>query len=135
VAASLRLYYSIRTNRSDDATWVGVDLSTWEGIELNLGIVCASVPCLKALVARVVPKLMASNNDSFKITGAGLHHPRTGTPLAAFHAKDIESAYTLRSVVTIGSGGKRNKDRGESQEDLTDGRIHKHTMITSSFED
>ncbi len=132
MAASMRLYYSIRTDNSDDPTWVGVDLWTWEAVELNLGIVCASVPCLKALVVHVIPKFFSSTNENTKTGGAGANYQRTGRSLLGFQTKDVEGAYTLRSVVTIGVGSKRDKDKGESQEDLTEGRIHKHTLIISS---
>ena len=132
MAGSLRLYYSIRTNRSYDATWVGVDLSTWEAVEMNLGIVCASAPCLKALVARVIPKFLSSNNESVKTGGAEPTCTRTKRSNLGYQIRDLESPYTLRSVVIAGTGGMRYEGKGESQEDLTDGRIHKHTLIVTS---
>jgi hypothetical protein len=69
-----------------------------------------------------------------KTSGAG-PHPRTGRSLLGFQTRDIEGAYTLRSVVTTGIGGRLDKDKGESQEDLTDGRIYKHTLIVTSTEE
>jgi hypothetical protein len=76
---------------------------------------------------------MSTNNESIK-TGESRPHPRTGRSLLGFQSKDIEGAYSLRSVVTTGIGGRRDKGKGESQEDLTDGRIYKHTVIVSSTE-
>ena len=37
---------------------------TWEATEVNLGIVCASVPPLKALIRHIIPNLTLSRTDS-----------------------------------------------------------------------
>lgn len=37
---------------------------TWEATEVNLGIVCASVPPLKALMRHIIPNLTLSGTDS-----------------------------------------------------------------------
>lgn len=39
----------------------GVNIAIWSCIEINVGIICASVPALKALVVRLAPKLVLSN--------------------------------------------------------------------------
>jgi hypothetical protein len=39
----------------------GVNIAIWSGIEINVGIICASIPALKTLGVRVLPKLLLSN--------------------------------------------------------------------------
>lgn len=51
----------------------GVDIAVWSGLEINVAIICASVPALKALFVKIIPKL-ASYNLS-KRTG----YARSGT--------------------------------------------------------
>ncbi|RYO83405.1 hypothetical protein DL762_006170 [Monosporascus cannonballus] len=36
----------------------GVDIALWSGLEINLAIACASVPQLKAMFVKVIPKLL-----------------------------------------------------------------------------
>lgn len=38
----------------------GVNIAIWSCIEINTGIVCASVPALKAMAAKVFPKILSS---------------------------------------------------------------------------
>jgi hypothetical protein len=121
VAGALRLYYSITNEKSDDATWEGFNLWTWESIEVNLGIVCASAPCLKALIARVLPKLMASHSAS------NMSH----TP-AAQYQRNVKRNAGDQPEYVLESMGETREDRmarrsGDSQEGLT--KVHHHTLI------
>ncbi|KAL0932704.1 uncharacterized protein CTRU02_211667 [Colletotrichum truncatum] len=36
---------------------VGVDIAVWSGLEINIAIICASIPALKALFIKIIPKL------------------------------------------------------------------------------
>jgi hypothetical protein len=124
VAGALRLYYSILTDKSPDTSWEGFYLWTWESIEINLGIVCASAPCLKSLITRIVPKLFSSNpstnlpsfsttgNDRFKRFGMGETRDGGGR------------GYALSEVVVEGVG-----DRESSRDDWTDGREFSHECV------
>jgi hypothetical protein len=147
VAGALRLYYTIATNSSTDSPWEGFYLWTWEGIEVNLGIVCASAPCLKSLVARVVPRIFTSQYDSAGIWQSGGSNSATAGPHrqlgtgqnrggcggGAFgrQRKDSEDGYILGSTTMIGRDGEGLKDRGESQDSLTDDR---QIMVVTSFD-
>ncbi|KAH9231968.1 hypothetical protein K456DRAFT_1870072 [Colletotrichum gloeosporioides 23] len=41
----------------DQQPLVGVDIAVWSGLEINIAIICASVPALKALFIKIIPKL------------------------------------------------------------------------------
>jgi hypothetical protein len=148
VAGALRLYYTIATNSSTDSPWEGFYLWTWEGIEVNLGIVCASAPCLKSLVARIVPRIFTSQYDDAGFWQSGGSNSAPAGPHRQVGAgqngcggvgggafgrqrKGSESGYILRSTTSIGRDGKRIKDQGESQDSLTDDR---QIMIVTSFD-
>ncbi|CZR65542.1 uncharacterized protein PAC_15442 [Phialocephala subalpina] len=126
VAGALRLYYSILTDKSSDTPWEGFYLWTWESIEINLGIVCASAPCLKAFVTRIVPRLLGSIGGSNIGTGSG-----------RVELGSLESGRRAE-----GRGGMKGKERerGESEDNLTDGHecvlvakvdVHQTTFLKS----
>lgn len=49
---------------SDDPPWNGAGAAIWSVIELNCAIICASLPTLRPLIAKVVPG-MSSNNSNY----------------------------------------------------------------------
>jgi hypothetical protein len=119
VAGALRLYCSVVTQTSDDTPWVGFNLWTWESLEINLGIVCASVPCLKALVVRFFPRFVSTRNRTITPVAPQFSDRRMGGskegPIA-----DREAGYILESLERNGGGGgKAGRPSGESQEGLT----------------
>ena len=129
MAGALRLYYSITAERSNDAPWEGFNLWTWESVEVNLGIICASAPCLKALISRFIPTLWPSRNGTTPSATAGAQYPRNARRnpenfAFGMHGKDPEAGYILGSIATVETGGRngqRMKHLSESQDDLTDG--------------
>lgn len=120
VSGALRLYYSITNEKSDDATWEGFNLWTWESIEVNLGIVCASAPCLKALIARVLPRLMPSHS-------ASNHTPAAHYQMNARRNVRGQPDYILESIGEMRRENRMARGSGESQEGLT--KVHEHTLI------
>ena len=49
---------------SDDPPWDGAGAAIWSVIELNCAIICASLPTLRPLLAKVVPG-MSSNHSNY----------------------------------------------------------------------
>ncbi|RYP51488.1 hypothetical protein DL768_003172 [Monosporascus sp. mg162] len=50
----------------------GVDIALWSGLEINIAIACASVPQLKAMFVRIIPKLSYHSGSRTPYgTGAG----------------------------------------------------------------
>jgi hypothetical protein len=59
----LRMYYLYRATVSTDLTYDNVAAAMWSAIELNVGIVCACVPALRPVVAKVLPSLVAKTRS------------------------------------------------------------------------
>jgi hypothetical protein len=129
IAGALRLYYSIITDKSPDTPWEGFYLWTWESIEINLGIVCASAPCLKSLITRIVPRLFSShpstNFPSFSATDRGDRF-MAGSGSGIGGRRDVAKGYVMTTVTggAGASGGRSGRKHGggarsESQDDLT----------------
>ncbi|PHH91908.1 hypothetical protein CDD83_9775 [Cordyceps sp. RAO-2017] len=49
----------------------GVDIAIWSGLEINIAIICASVPALKPLFVKFFPQLISSLGDSAKRSRSG----------------------------------------------------------------
>jgi hypothetical protein len=66
VASAVRVYYSYRTlNITYDITWDGYDIWLWILVEVNLAVMCASIPTLRPLLKKYVPRFrcMGSRNS------------------------------------------------------------------------
>jgi hypothetical protein len=48
-AGSVRTYYLEKLGHTLDLTWVGFDVYIWAQLEINLSLICASAPALRAL--------------------------------------------------------------------------------------
>lgn len=51
-----RTYYLIKLGKTYDTSWVGFDLLVWTIIELQLGIICACAPSLRAFFRRYLSR-------------------------------------------------------------------------------
>jgi hypothetical protein len=56
----------------------GVNAAIWSGIEINVAIACASLPALKPLISKVLPRLL-STTDSKNLSGNKLGSRQTNT--------------------------------------------------------
>ncbi|KAF2454920.1 hypothetical protein BDY21DRAFT_373789 [Lineolata rhizophorae] len=81
ITSILRLHALYVVSVSDDITWDNPGSAIWSSVELNTGIICACLPTLRALVARVFPRFF----PAYRYTaGSGANggtaggHNRTG---------------------------------------------------------
>ncbi|KAF3069124.1 integral membrane protein [Daldinia childiae] len=64
VASVMRLVTLQHVRRTEDPSVSGLPLGIWSGVELDLGIICACLPTLRPMLARVFPRLLGSTVDS-----------------------------------------------------------------------
>ena len=137
LAGVLRLYYSITTDVSNDSTWEGISLWTWETAELDLGIICASLPSLKKLITRIMPKIFGSTVHAKTTSrpavgyqlGSRPQQQEVWPPSRSGARGSGNAEYILESVVNgrgVGVGHER-----ESQEELTKGHGRKEGIIVT----
>ncbi|PWY86248.1 MFS general substrate transporter, partial [Aspergillus heteromorphus CBS 117.55] len=50
--------------QGDDLSWYGALSFMWSVVEVNVSVICACVPSLKPLVARIIPKLIRDTDGS-----------------------------------------------------------------------
>ncbi|RAL16496.1 putative MFS monosaccharide transporter [Aspergillus homomorphus CBS 101889] len=56
----------------DDLSWYAAFSFMWSVIEVNVSIMCACVPSLKPLVARLLPKLIRDTDESYQTSSPGI---------------------------------------------------------------
>ncbi|KAF2280804.1 uncharacterized protein EI97DRAFT_454047 [Westerdykella ornata] len=109
LASIFRLHalYSLAVTR--DMTWDNPATAYWSTIELNVGIICASLPTLRALFAKYVPSLFNSS---------------------VIRRRNVMGAYQYHSE---GKGGRRRASM--SMEDaILDGGIHVKNEVEIDIE-
>lgn len=99
---------------------MGYYMYTWEAIEVNLGIICASAPPLKALTQRILQKHFPPGTDSTPSAGNYPMSPRQNRDCNTFRARkndpirdDVQSAREMGWV------------DNESQENLAKVHLYK----------
>lgn len=81
VASAIRVYYAYRTlNITYDFTWEGYEIWLWILVEVNLAVMCASIPTLRPLMKQYFPRMgsRGSRNSTSRTSRAP-----NATPLAS----------------------------------------------------
>jgi hypothetical protein len=60
IISCIRLQYILMFQRSTNPTWDYVDVLIWTALEVNVSIIVASLPAIRALLAKSIPKLVGS---------------------------------------------------------------------------
>jgi hypothetical protein len=98
----------------------GVNIAIWSCIEINVGIVCASVPALKALAAKVFPKILLSGIYSRS-------RFRNGRYVRQHSENDNEASGG-------GAGAQDGGSSASSSDPKSAKRPHQHITVQQSFE-
>jgi hypothetical protein len=117
---------------SQDGTWYGFELWTWEAVEVNLAIGCACVPALKPLLIRWFPIMISSlfgntTNTARKGASAG---NGSFIPMGSPHATPAGAAikenptpgyekWTGEDVIHTSIKAFPRRKEGDSEENLT----------------
>ena len=120
------------TDLTNELAVQGVDIALWSGLEINIAISCASVPQLKAMFVKVIPKLTTyysssngyGNGASERGTGARgtqPHRSQTGKNASATATADkenpnertkggimVERAFEMQSIPVPDDGSEQN---------------------------
>ncbi|KAL1966249.1 hypothetical protein VTN77DRAFT_4602 [Rasamsonia byssochlamydoides] len=61
IVSIIRVVTMLPTLKSTDFTWFKVQVAAWAEVEINIGIVCACLPCMKPILSRHFPYLINSS--------------------------------------------------------------------------
>ncbi|KAL0256058.1 hypothetical protein SLS55_008447 [Diplodia seriata] len=78
VTSILRLQSLYAVADSADQSYDNVNAAVWSNVEINVAIICASLPTFKALVKRLFPHLLSTDPASRSPAGAGHTSGATG---------------------------------------------------------
>ncbi|KAI5776296.1 hypothetical protein EDC01DRAFT_636934 [Geopyxis carbonaria] len=69
IASVMRLTTLYDLTRSRDPPWIMAKFSIWTACEAALAVICASIPTLKPLISRYIPRLVSSTFQSSLLGG------------------------------------------------------------------
>jgi hypothetical protein len=122
VVSILRLHALIvLVDHPDDNTYYSAPTAYWSSIEMNLGIVCASLPALKPLVVKLVPSF-SSTRQSSRTYGSGYG---TGTIGSSKHRGALGIKSTAKRIddeIELGLPGTTMPYQTTSDDGGTPGR-------------
>ncbi|KAL9109427.1 MAG: hypothetical protein Q9227_005934 [Pyrenula ochraceoflavens] len=64
ITSILRLHSLYVVSKSKDVTWDNVDAGAWSSVEINVGILCATLPSLRPLITRLFPRLLHGSSHA-----------------------------------------------------------------------
>jgi hypothetical protein len=81
VVSVLRLHaLTVLSHHPDDRTYYSAATAYWSAIEMNLGIVCASLPALKPLIVTIIPRFATRHSSrGYGTAGSGRFGRSKGT--------------------------------------------------------
>jgi hypothetical protein len=111
---------------SDDPTWAISGAMYWSAIEINIGILAASIPSFKAIASRFLPRLIGEYSS-------GKHYiQRSESGFSKVRGPHSVGMNSLRSKnhTVIGTEINSTLDRtSEERFIVPDGKIYAHTEI------
>jgi hypothetical protein len=64
VVSIIRLQFLLTFANSANPTWDNLGVSIWSTVEINVGLMCACMPTLRLLLARIVPGMRSDAGSS-----------------------------------------------------------------------
>ncbi|KAH6868840.1 hypothetical protein BKA58DRAFT_441265 [Alternaria rosae] len=127
VVSILRLHaLVVLVAHPDDNTYYSAPTAYWSAIEMNLAIVCASLPALKPLVVKIVPGFSSSLNASRAAYGNG-----TGTGASTKQIGVRSTARRIDDDYELGRPGSTTPYQTTSEEG---GMYGKSIYVSRHFE-
>ncbi|KAG5913066.1 hypothetical protein E4U42_001512 [Claviceps africana] len=96
VVSVLRLAYLSSFDASINITWDYYDVALWSTIEINVGIICTSLPTMRLILVRLSPGMFGSQDTNATATATATHS-RHSLP---FSDPDARRQTRLSSVAT-----------------------------------
>ncbi|KAG5744070.1 hypothetical protein H9Q70_013227 [Fusarium xylarioides] len=105
VVSIIRLQFLVDLGSSRNPTYDQTDISIWSTVEINVGIICASMPALRVILVRLFPSLGGSSYDSSKYNNYGEHYGRKSHIMSRSRARVELPSHTGDSIHTPDHGG------------------------------
>ncbi|RMZ72795.1 integral membrane [Pyrenophora seminiperda CCB06] len=100
-------------NHAEDNSYYSAPAAYWSGIEVNLAIVCASLPSLKQLIVKLIPGFSSRHSGRGYGTGASGRVPTIGTRRGRSTARQTGD-FELEAGIPESPHSKMPKSPGDS---------------------
>ncbi|CUS08050.1 unnamed protein product [Tuber aestivum] len=112
IAGAVRISFLAAVfNPSSDYTLIGTDLWIITATELDLGIICASIPALKAFLARFFPRLLHRPTKQVRHGISNRSYPMSSKSVAS--TGERRRTESEEFIITIGMEGCQTGNGGE----------------------
>jgi hypothetical protein len=101
IASIFRLRALYTSTKTKDPTWDKTGTVYWSAIELNVGVMCASMPTLRCLFSRFFPNVLGNREDVQQISNI----VDTGMAKFADLENSGETEKELGTNIELGKGG------------------------------
>lgn len=133
-----------------DTSMDGVLIALYTAVELNVAIICASLPANKALIQRIFPRLLSSARGRSTNGARTGYANMDGSTIATVGGSGLESGHKLRSLTSQNRSKYGNRDHKDeafvdvrtdieissldgSQTDLAPGRANGGTFLADCW--
>ncbi|KAJ3531754.1 hypothetical protein NM208_g8739 [Fusarium decemcellulare] len=105
IVSIIRLQFLVDLGSSHNPTYDQTEVSIWSTVEINVGIICASMPALRILLVRLFLVLGGSSYDSSKYNNYGEQYGRKSHILSRSRARVEIPSQTGDSIHRPDHGG------------------------------
>ncbi|KAF4469225.1 integral membrane PTH11 [Fusarium albosuccineum] len=139
IVSIIRLQFLVDLGSSHNPTYDQTEVSIWSTVEINVGIICASMPALRILLVRLFPVLGGSSYGSSKYNNYGEQYGRKSHILSRSRARVEIPSQTGDSIHRPDHGGielqrtfKVQYSENDEQSLVTKDRFAKTHITTTS---
>ncbi|PVH95286.1 hypothetical protein DM02DRAFT_571441 [Periconia macrospinosa] len=104
VVSILRLHSLVAISNSSDPTYDNPPAATWSSVEINVGITCSCLPCLRPLITRWFHGVLSSTPYRYNGRSGGRSFSRN-----AYHLRSVGAG----TILPLDSKGSRVSSEGE----------------------
>ena len=116
----LRLHTLRIASQTTDPTWDNEAAATWSILELNIGIICACLVCLKPLVAKYIPQFASTLKSR-----SGWSHGYPAGSVAHMETSKQPSIARSGSADDLWQGNKHELDSIDTRKDKDNESVSK----------
>ncbi|KAG6008243.1 hypothetical protein E4U54_008726 [Claviceps lovelessii] len=115
VVSALRLAYLSSFEASINITWDYYDVALWSTIEINVGIICTSLPTMRLILVRLSPGVFGSQDSNTTTTATATATATLSRHSLPFSDHDTRRQIRLSSVATTLRGKDEEEPGGHAR--------------------
>ncbi|KAH8725893.1 hypothetical protein GQ44DRAFT_207239 [Phaeosphaeriaceae sp. PMI808] len=122
IVSILRLQSLVAISNSEDPTYDNPPAATWSSVEINVGIICSCLPCLRPLLNKCFPRIFppsfqrSADSHSWKAKGVFLSLTNSKFSSASTIDKRDDQIRVVTVVEMHREGSKEDQPDGNNRE-------------------